>query len=250
MDRGTASGTARYSYKDCQLNLSIETSSLISPSAVDDAVDSGVETYSSVQEVVETGEVVCEAVDWEDSELFGVPPPVDDAERLVYCKLLGTDELREDDWFSVPIGGTDEVALTPVKGALEDDLLALPDVLVLEEKGVDPPPYGPLEVEDETGEEDEVIPPTRLERLDALPVPVGPYVEVEFSRVYGPAEELLAPPLRLEELGRLIVPVGSMVDVELDDVAYGGEEDATDEPIPPEAIVDETYPELKGPTVD
>jgi hypothetical protein len=38
--------------------------------------------------------------------------------------------------------------------------------------------------------------------------------------------------------------------VELEDVAYGADEDTAEVPAPPEAIEDERYPELKGPTDD
>ena len=66
---------------------------------MDEIADAGVEMCSSVQdEVLESfREFVGEDVDWEDSVLFEVTPPMDEAELLAYGVLLETDEPKEDE---------------------------------------------------------------------------------------------------------------------------------------------------------
>ena len=62
----------------------------------------------------------------------------------------------------------------------------------------------------------------------------------------GPTEELLAPPTKLDELNELPVPVGRRGVVELE-VGLGTENCPMEELAPPEIL---EYPELKGPTVE
>jgi hypothetical protein len=235
---------------ECQLRVlrMVCSKHCVLPPPVNEANDaSPLAAYSSVHEVVlertETGEL---ALAWDDSRPVELVPPAEEVEDVEEAPLVLwiADELMDDGKLPVPVGRIEEVAFPVTNDTFDDKALASPNVL--DDRGREPVPVGPVEMVElagfEYGAEDEMIPPARLGRLT---VPVGLYVEVPFPWVYGPTE-LLVPPTTLEELGELPVPVGPRGVVEFE-IGYGTEDGPTEELIPPEMLEVGTYPELRGP---
>ena len=98
------------------------------------------------------------------------------------------DVLSEDGEVPEPVGKIDEVAFAVTNGAFEDGPVTPP--AVLEDRGRDPVPVGPVRIVEVYGAQDEVTPPTRLEDCPADELTPPETVEDgRYPELHGPTVE-------------------------------------------------------------